>query len=123
MNPKAPPAPQGSGEHKLVAERGNNQRDQIQRFGQRIKQLKARISEAEAVRDQALALGAEQVLEIQELRQVVKEYREEHENSSDSSFTFCGLKKRYMATRCDICIKADTLLEPKAKPTQRGDKE
>lgn len=122
------PAPQGSGEHKLVAENvelrkeveryltqahhaeGNAvyQQRMLEEWKELYRSVVIQLREVESARDQALTLGAEQVLEIQELRQVVKGYRES---------CFCD-----MPGLCNECKAAD-LLEPKAKPTQQGDKE
>jgi hypothetical protein len=142
----APPAPQGSGEHKLVdglkqelpprpetidVPRGNGNDEDgywaydvdpyIAALESQSAALRATLAEVEAARDQALTLGAEQVLEIQELRQVVTSILEctadpngPHGNRIEC-YAISGLGS--------FLVEASALLESKAKPTQQGDKE
>jgi hypothetical protein len=56
-------------------------------------------------------IGAEQLVELQELRQVVKLYRDEHTRN-----WYCGTKNN----DCPICVKADPLLAAKPEVGSNG---
>ncbi len=83
------------------------------RWTDRIKQA----AELEATISTLTTLGAEQVREIEELRQVVKEYREmgwSIDHSRRCQFRKYPDWEEMQDDRCPACIKADALLTPTA---------